>query len=268
MCDVLDGIALSVGEVIHRVDAPLVTGTMVRSMLDTIEKRVAEHHVRACHVNLRPEDFLAVSIFAGLHVTEKLEVLFHAPVSVRAFHARLVDGAASLADFFLSLVIDVCQSPLYQVFSPFVQLVEIVRSISFLIPLETKPLDVFLNGIHVLGVFLGRVGIVETQVRLAAIFLRQTEVNADTFRMSKVQISVRLRRETGQNAVHFPGLEIGFNDFFEEIQPLWLFNLFLDFFHHTLVDFISIISQPTNLRKIRSILKYFVFLRSVNENII
>ena len=206
-------------------------------MLDTIEKRIAEHHVRARHINLRPEDFLAVSIFAGFHITENLEVLLHAPVSVRAFHARFVDGAASLADFFLSLVIDVCQSPLYQVFSPFVQLVEIVRSISFLIPLETKPLDIFFNRIHIFGVFLGRVGIVETQVCLAAIFLSQAEVYADTFRMSKMQISVRLRRETGQNAVHFPGLEIRFNDFFEEIQPLWLFNLFLDFFHHTYNQF-------------------------------
>ena len=77
----LDRVALSVSIVIHRIDAPLVTGTMMRRMLDSIKKRIPEHHVRTRHVDLGPEDLLAVSILAVPHLTEKLQVLLHAQLS-------------------------------------------------------------------------------------------------------------------------------------------------------------------------------------------
>jgi hypothetical protein len=50
-----------------------------------------------------------------------------------------------------------------------VQLVEILRGIAhFAGPVEAQPFDVALDGVDVFLVFLGRVGVVETQVRDAA----------------------------------------------------------------------------------------------------
>ena len=235
MGDVFDGVALAVSEVVHRIDAPLVSGTVMRGMLDTVKKRIAEHHIRACHIDLGPEHLFTVSIFSVTHLAEKPEVFLHAPVPVRTLHTRFVHSATPLADFLLSLVINISQTLLYQFFSPCIKLVEIVRSIFFLVPLEPKPLNILFNGIHIFGILFGRIGIVKTKICLAAIFLRQTEVYADAFRMPEMQITVRLRRKTRKDAVHFAGFEICLNDFFEEIQPLWLFNLFLDFFHHIII---------------------------------
>src|SRR5574344_917864 len=145
MSDMLDRVALSVSIVIHRIDAPLVTGTMMRRMLDSIKKRIPEHHVRTRHVDLGPEDLLAVSILAVPHLTEKLQVLLHAPVSVRTLGTRLVDSTATFTDLFLSLVIHISEPPLDKLLSPLIQLVEILRSIFLLIPLKTKPFDILLN---------------------------------------------------------------------------------------------------------------------------
>ena len=94
--DSLYGITLSVGIVVHRVDAPFVSGAVVMRMLDTVQKRIAEHHVGMGHVNLGTEDFLSISVFAVTHLPKELQVLFYAAVSPRAVCARLVHCSSVL----------------------------------------------------------------------------------------------------------------------------------------------------------------------------
>ena len=105
-----------------------------------------------------------------------------------------------------------------KVLRPLVQLVEIVRRVEFLVPLEAEPLDVLLDGVHVFGVLLGGVRVVVAEVRLAAVFLREAEVQTDRLCVSQVQVAVRLRRETRHHVVHFARSEVRFDDLFEEIQ--------------------------------------------------
>ena len=161
MRDVLYGVALTVGVVVHRVDAPLVPCPVVGCVLDSVENRVAEHHVRAGHVDLCAEYLGSVRIHAGLHLPENAEVLLHAPVPVRALRSRLVHRAAACADFLLSLVIDVCQALADHFLGPFVKLVEVVGSIFLLVPLESEPLDILLDRVDIFGILLGRVGVIE-----------------------------------------------------------------------------------------------------------
>ena len=177
-------------------------------MFDTVQQRIAEHHVRMGHVDLGAEHLLAVSIFAGLHLAEEPEVLLDAAVAVGAFDTGLVHGTAMQPDFFLGLVINIGQSPLDQLFGPLVKLVEIVGCIQFLIPLESQPLDVLLDGIYIFDIFLDRVGIVVTEVGLTAIFLRQTEIQANALGMSQMQVAVRLRRETRHDALDLAGRQV------------------------------------------------------------
>lgn len=74
------------------------------------------------------------------------------------------------------------------------QLVEIVGGIADLAgPLEAQPLDVGLDGIDVLLVFLGRVGVIEAQMAIASEFLGQAEVQADRLGVADVQVTVGLR---------------------------------------------------------------------------
>src|SRR6185312_14600739 len=102
-------------------------------------------------------------------------------------------------------------------------------SVEFIGPFETEPADVFLDAIHIFDIFGDGIGIVETQICLAAILLRQTEIQYDGFGMPDMQIAVRLRREPGQDALIFPGRQVFFDDLLQEIQRLLLF--FFDFVH-------------------------------------
>ena len=60
-------------------------------------------------------------------------------------------------------------------------------------------MDILLNGVHILGVLLGGIGIVHAQIAQTAVLLGRTEVDAQRFAVADVQIAVRLRRETGVN---------------------------------------------------------------------
>ena len=77
MGDVLNAVALSVGIVIHRIDAPFVSGAVMRGMDNPVHQRVTEKHVRMCHVDLGTEHLLPVRIFSVTHFSEQLQVLFH-----------------------------------------------------------------------------------------------------------------------------------------------------------------------------------------------
>ncbi len=232
MCDVLYGVALSVGEVVHRVDAPLVTRAVVRGVLDPVKNRVAEHHVRGGHVDLRAENLLSVGILAGLHVPEQLEILLHGTVPVRTLGSRLVHRAASLADLLLCLVIHVGLTALDHLLGPCVKLVEIVGSVKFLVPMEAEPLDVFLDRVDIFSVLLGRVGVVESQVGLAAVLLRETEVDADALRVSEMEVPVRLRRETCFHALNSSRFQVILNYLFKKVESFRLLGRRIFRFFH------------------------------------
>ena len=227
--DMLDGIALAVGEVVHRIDAPLVAGAVMVRELDAVQQRVAEHHVGMGHVDLRAEDLLPFRVLAGAHLAEELQVLFRGTVAPRAGDAGLVHGAAVHADLVLRLVIDIGETALDELFGPLVQLLEVVGGVKLFVPMESEPLDVLLDGVHVFGILLGGVGVVVTEVGHAAVLLREAEVQADGLGVAEVQVAVRLRRETGYDGIHLAGGEVGFDDFFQKIQ--------FTFFHgNTIID--------------------------------
>ncbi len=218
--DVLDGVALAVREIIHRVDAPFVARAVVRGVLDPVQERVAHHHVGVRHVDLGAQHLLAVGVFAVAHLAEDPEVLLDAAAPVRALDARLVHGAAPLGDLLLGLVVHVGESPLDQVLGPLVELVEIVRRVAFLLPLEAQPLDVLLDGVHVLDILLDGVGVVVAEVGLAAVLEGEPEVDAQGLGVSEVQVAVGLRREAGQDGRHLAGLQVVLDDLLQEIEFL------------------------------------------------
>ncbi|MNC35625.1 hypothetical protein D3C75_841140 [compost metagenome] len=102
---------------------------------------------------------------------------------------------------------------------PVVQLVEVVGGVTLLAgPLEAQPLNVRLDRVNVFLVFLGRVGVVEAQVALAAEFLGQAEVQADRLGMADVQVAVGLRREAGDDLGVLAGFQVGLDDRAEEVR--------------------------------------------------
>ena len=223
--DMFDGVALAVGVVVHRIDAPLVAGAVVMGVLDAVEDRIAEHHVWMRHVDLGPEHFRAVRVLARLHFTEETEILLDGTVPPGAVGARRLHGAAVGPHFFEGLVVHVGQAALDELLGPFVELVEIVGSVALLRPLEAQPFDVFLDGIDILHVFLGRIGVVVAEIRLAAVFLGKAEIDTQALGMAQMKIAVGLRREAGDDAVVFSGREVRLDNLFEEIVFLLFFHI-------------------------------------------
>ena len=81
--DLLDRVALAVGVVVHRVDAPFVARAVMLGVDDAVHDRVAEQHVGVCHVDLGAQDLFAVGEFALLHALEQVEVLLDGAVAPR-----------------------------------------------------------------------------------------------------------------------------------------------------------------------------------------
>ena len=71
MGDPLDGVLDGVGEVIHGIDAPLVSGVVVGHVGYPVDDRVAHIDIRGSHIDLRPQHLLAVGVFSGAHLLEE-----------------------------------------------------------------------------------------------------------------------------------------------------------------------------------------------------
>ena len=65
-----------------------------------------------------------------------------------------------------------------------------------MIPVEPQPADILFDRIDVLDIFLARICVIEPQVAESVEFSGETEIETDGFRMSDVQIAVRLRWKT------------------------------------------------------------------------
>ncbi len=107
MGDALDGIGLAVGVVVHRVDAPLIAGAVVRGVQDAVHDRIAHVDVGRGHVDLGAQNAAAVGELALLHAGEEVEVFFDGAVAIRAVFSGFREGAAVLANLIGGEVIDV-----------------------------------------------------------------------------------------------------------------------------------------------------------------
>ncbi|MNZ42115.1 hypothetical protein D3C78_596830 [compost metagenome] len=188
-------------------------------MTDAVEDRVAQVHVRRGHVDLGPQHALAVLELAGFHAREQVEVLVNRTLAERAVLARRGQVATVFLGLFRGQVANIGLAGLDQLDRPVVQLVEVLRSVAHRAgPLEAQPLDVALDRVDVLLVLFGRVGVIETQVTGSAEFLGQAEVHADRLGMADVQVTVGLRRETGDDAAVLARVQVGLHDRTQEVR--------------------------------------------------
>ena len=103
---------------------------------------------------------------------------------------------------------------------PVIELPEIIGRIEqAVVPIAAQPADVFDDGIDVLGLFFGGVGIVEPKIAFAAELAREAEVEMDGFRVPDMQVAVRLRWKAGVHAAAvFIGLQVVQDDLPDEIR--------------------------------------------------
>ena len=217
--DAFDGIALPVGVIVHRVNAPLVAGAVMLGVEDAVHDGIAEIEVGRRHVDFGAEGACAIGEFAGFHAREEVEIFFDAAIAIGALGAGLGERAAVLTDLVGGQVADIRLAGFDQLHRPLVQLAEVVGGVEEAIfPIEAEPADVVDDGIDVLGLLFTRIGVIEAQVGLAAELGRQTEVQANGFGVADVEITVWLRREARVDpSLVLVGLQVVENDIANEI---------------------------------------------------
>ncbi len=107
---VLNRIALSVCEIIHRVNTPFIPGAVMMRMFDAVHQRIAHVHVRMGHVNFGAQYLFSVFIFPRTHVGKHGQVFFHRSVSERTVCAGCCWRSFLLRNFFTRAVIHISES--------------------------------------------------------------------------------------------------------------------------------------------------------------
>ena len=186
-----------VSKIVHRVNAPLLSCSVVLHVVDPVNDRIAQIKIAGSQVNLRTQCHAAVFKFACFHAGKQIKAFLHWAVTVRA-DCRMRKVTAVVMHLLRRQLTDISQTLLNQLHRKFIHGIKVIRCIvETVIPCETEPLNIFFNSIHILGVFLGRVCVIHTQIAQAAELFRRTEIHADSLRVTDVQIAVWFRWKTG-----------------------------------------------------------------------
>ena len=196
----LDGVGLPVGPVVGRVDAPLVAGAVVVLATDPVHHRIAQVQVGRGHVDLRPQRARAVGELAFAHAAQEIEVLLGRAVAEGRGRSGRGQRAARSPHLVRALVVDEGLALAHELLRPLVEAGEVVGGVVLVpVPVEPEPADVRLDGVDVLLLFLGRVGVVHPQVAAALVVAGDAEVQADGLGVTDVEVPVRLGREAGDH---------------------------------------------------------------------
>ena len=118
MCDVFDGIGLSVSVVIGGIDTPFVAGAVMFGMTNSVHDRVTEEHVSVAHIDFCAEYVGAVGEFAGAHAAEEIEIFGDGSIAPGAIDAGFHRGSSAGANFFQWQAADVGEPIVDQFFGP------------------------------------------------------------------------------------------------------------------------------------------------------
>ena len=205
--DALDRVRRRMGEVVHRIDAPVVAGPVVVRAPDAVEHRVAHVDVRRRHVDSRAQHVRAVLELAGAHARKQIQVLVDRPVAKRA---RSVPARSACRDA--------------------ARISSAVRLSTYALPLRIRCDGVLVERLEVVGRVLrshrpsrspasGRRPRSTRRTRRlpSSGWCRRTggcsvppnsagdaEIQADRFRVSDVQVAVRLGRKSRGHASLVP----------------------------------------------------------------
>ena len=72
------------GIVVHRIDAPFVTGPVMGGVQDAVHDRVSQIQIGRGHVDLGPQRFLAIRELTAFHPGKEIQILCHGAIAKRA----------------------------------------------------------------------------------------------------------------------------------------------------------------------------------------
>ena len=208
MGDALKRVLDGMGEVVHGVDAPLIPLAVVVGEVDAVDHRVAHVEVAAGQIDLGPQGHGTLGELPGAHPAEQVQGLLNRPVPVGG-GGGYADSAPVGLELIRGELADIGQPLLDQLLGVFVHLFKIVGGVIEPVPpVKAQPVDVLLDGVHILGILLGGVGVIHAQVAQAAVLLRGAEVDGQGLAVADVEVAVGLGGKAGvdSHALVLPAL--------------------------------------------------------------
>ena len=190
------------GVAIKRVNAPLVTGAMVMSAFDAINRWIAQIDIGGTHIDPGAQNVGTICVLSIAHFTKQAEIFRDTTRAKRRIFTLFSERAPVGAHVVGVQAVDIGMTLLDQAFGEHKHPLKIIRgkiqialAVSFVI--KPQPVHALQDGIDEFLFFPGRVGIVKAQVASASVITGEAKIEADRFRMSDVQIAVRLRWKAG-----------------------------------------------------------------------
>ena len=167
------------------------------NIADAVEHRVTHVEVAAGQVNLGAKGVLSFLKFAVSHALEQIQAFLNGPVTPGA-DGRPGGIAPVLLELLRGQLAHIGEALPDQLQRILVGLLKIIGAVEEPVtPVKAQPVDVLLDGVHILGVFLGGVGVIHAQVADTAEAFGSTEINGQGLAVADVEVAVRLRREAG-----------------------------------------------------------------------
>ena len=221
---ILDGM----GKIVHRVDAPFISCIVMRNVSHPVKNRISHIDIRGRHIYFCAEHTAAVLEFSCAHLLEQFQVFLYAAVTVRAVLSWFRQSSAVFTDFLRAQVADIGLPFFDQLDCSLIHLLKIIRrKVQVILPVGAQPADIFLDRLHKLCLFLCRICIVKSKMKLTVVFLRHSIAQQNSLGMSDMQITVRLRRETGADMIVNTFRQVFLNGQFNKI-----FRYHFFFFHN------------------------------------
>ena len=229
-------------EIVHRINAPLVTGPVMGFPSDTVHDRIAHDQIGMSHINLCAEGFRTVGELAGPHSGKQIKVLFNASVPPGAVLSRgrvgdvvfVRDRSSAVFPHFLIIqIVNIGLSLFDQFDRKVIQVFIIVRRKIFpIFPVIAKPLHITFDGFNIRHIFFFRICIVKTEIAGSVELSCYRKIYGYGFCMSDMQPSIRFRRKTGANFRAFSARNILFDCLADKISCIPYF-----FFHCAITPF-------------------------------
>ena len=197
-------------------------------MIDAVQHGVSHVKVAAGQVDFGTQSHSAIGKFPRPHPGKQVQTLFNGTVPVGA-----LGGHPNAAPILLKLLgrqlTDIGKTLFNESHRLTIVLLKVVRTVEKAIPpVEAKPVNVLLNGIHKLGILLGGVGIVHPEVAQTSELFGSAEVDGQGLAVTDVQVAVRLRRKTcmdGHALELSAGSNVLFNKCMDKVPALGHFLL-------------------------------------------
>src|SRR5690554_7201040 len=188
-------VALTVRKIVHGINAPLVAGPVMVAVDDAVHDGIGHVLIVRGNIYFGPQYFFTVLKLPFAHALKKVEVFLHRTVAEGTVLTG-GGGCTFLGRYLLGVEFaDVGLAFFDEQYGPLVELLKVVGGVlGFPFPLKAQPANVFLNGIDVLGLLLGGIGVVETQVAGGLVVLGNAKVETDGFGVTNVQVRSEERR--------------------------------------------------------------------------